>query len=74
MFGLSQLNPALQTPALYKQVELYISEVVNVTFIQLSNNLSLCYPQLAELFWEDNNTIIVSYKVGKSRPKFCKKT
>ena len=35
-------------------------------FIQLSNNLSLCYPQLAELFQVGNNAIIVSYKVGKA--------
>ena len=29
-------------------------------FIQLSNELGLCYPQLADLFQVGNNTIIIS--------------
>ena len=30
-------------------------------FIQLSNELGLCYPQLADLFQVGNNTIIISW-------------
>ena len=43
-------------------------------FIQLSSNLRLCYPQLAELFYVGNSTVVSPIlklaEVKKTRPRW----